>query len=177
MFVHWGHGSQEGRELSWPLVGGFATLPGDPAGIDEYHATAATFAPEPGAAKEWARVAREAGMGYAVLTTRHHDGFSLWPSAVSDWSVGQFLPGRDLVQEYVDALRGEGLRVGFYYSLSDWHHPDYPAFTEADKPYSFLAYRRPEPDAWGRYVAYVEAQLRELTGYGPIDLLWFDGQW
>jgi alpha-L-fucosidase len=117
-------------------------------------------------------------MGYCVLTTRHHDGFSLWPSAVSDWSVGQFLPGRDLVREYVDAVRSEGLRVGFYYSLSDWHHPDYPAFTEADKPYSFLAYRRPDPDAWARYLAYVTAQITELlTDYGPVDVLWFDGQW
>lgn len=179
MFVHWDHASQAGLEVSWPLVGGLGNLPGDPVGIDEYHSTAATFAPEPGAAREWAAAARAAGMRYAVLTTRHHNGFSLWPSAVSDWSVGRFLPGRDLVREFVDAFRAAGLEVGFYYSLSDWHHPDYPAFTEADKPYSFLAYRRPDdPAAWDRYLDYLFTQVRELlTDYGDVAVLWFDGQW
>src|SRR5690606_27939935 len=133
----------------------------------------------PGAAREWAAAARAAGMRYAVLTTRHHNGFSLWPSAVSDWSVRRFLPGRDLVREFVDAFRAAGLEVGFYYSLSHWHHPDYPAFTEADKPYSFLAYRRPDdPAAWDRYLDYLFTQVRELlTDYGDVAVLWFDGQW
>lgn len=179
MFVHWDHASQAGLEVSWPLVGGIGNLPGDPVGIEEYHSTASTFAPEPGAAEQWAEAAAAAGMRYAVLTTRHHNGFSLWPSAVSEWSVGQFLPGRDLVREFVDAFRAAGLQVGFYYSLSDWHHPDYPAFTEADKPYSFLAYRRPDdPAAWDRYLEYLFAQVRELlTDYGDVAVLWFDGQW
>ena len=178
MFIHWDHASQAGLEVSWSLVGGLGNLPGEPVGIEEYHSTAATFAPEPDAARAWAAAAKAAGMRYAVLTTRHHNGFSLWPSAVSDWSVGQFLPGRDLVREYVDAMRAEGLRVGFYYSLSDWHHPDYPTFTEADKPYSFVAYRRPQPEAWERYREYLFTQVRELlTYYGDIAVLWFDGQW
>jgi alpha-L-fucosidase len=96
----------------------------------------------------------------------------MWPSAVSDFRSEQ-----DLVGAYVDAFRAEGLRVGLYYSLSDWHHPDYPALTDDDRPYSFSP-RRPAPDAWSRYVDYVFAQVTELlTGYGPIDVLWFDGGW
>ena len=90
-------------------------------------------------------LAAAAGARYAVLTTKHHDGFALWPSALSDWTIARSPYRGDLVGEFVDACRAEGLRVGLYHSLSDWHHPDYPAFTEADKPYPFIAYRRPTP--------------------------------
>jgi alpha-L-fucosidase len=115
-------------------------------------------------------------MAYAVLTTKHHDGFTLFPA--SDFGVGQTLPGRDLVAEFVDATRAAGLRVGFYFSLSDWHHPDYPAFHDGMRPYPMLAYPRPEPARWERFLAEMRAQLTHLlTAYGPVDLLWFDGGW
>ena len=87
-------------------------------------------------------------------------------------------PGVDLVREFVEACRTEGLRVGLYYSLSDWHHPDYPAWRDEDRPYPYIAYPRPEPAAWERYREYLRGQLTDLlSNYGQIDELWFDGQW
>jgi alpha-L-fucosidase len=112
-------------------------------------------------------------MRYGVLTTKHHDGYALFPS-----EHGDFGSPRDLVREFVDAFRAEGLRVGFYYSLSDWHHPDYPAFTEDDRPYFRYLGRRSSAEAWARYQDYLFGHLRELlTNYGDISVLWFDGQW
>jgi alpha-L-fucosidase len=177
MFVHWSHCSQLGCDLSWPLVGGpgipGVSIPVVPA--TTYHAGADTFCPEPGAARRWMALARQAGMRYAVLTTKHHDGFALWPTEATDWSIARTPYGGDLVAEFADAARAEGLEVGFYFSLPDWHHPDYPALTDADRPYSFGNRRRPSPEAWGRFVDVLFAQVRELlTGYGPVAVLWWD---
>ena len=109
-------------------------------------------------------------------TTRHHDGFALWPSLQGELSVAGPAPGLDLVRD-VDACRTEGLRVGLYYSLSDWHHPDYPAWRDEDRPYPFIAYPRPEP-AVGAVRPVLRGQLTELlSDYGDIDELWLDGQW
>lgn len=179
MFVHWGHSSVAGRELSWPMVGGVSVLPfSDAVLVADYQATASTFCPKKGAAKQWAARAADAGMGYLVFTARHHDGFSMFDSKHSDFTVARGPYGNDVVAEVVDAARAEGLRVGLYYSLSDWHHPDYPAFTDADRPYQLVAYPRSDPEAWGRYLEYLFGQVTELlTGYGTIDLLWFDGGW
>ncbi len=177
MFVHWGPISRRGWELSWPLVGGVPVLPySNDVAVSDYYAEALDFCPEPGAAREWMRLARGAGMRYAVLTTKHHDGFALWPTKLTEFSIAQTPYDGDLVDEYVQAARAEGLRVGFYHSLSDWHHPDYPAFREEDKPYmKFLGRRSAD---WNRYVDVLFGQVRELlTNYGEIDLLWFDGQW
>jgi alpha-L-fucosidase len=117
-------------------------------------------------------------MRYVVLTTKHHDGFCMWPTATTDFHIGNTRYGGDLVGEYVEATRAAGLHVGLYYSLADWHHPDYPAFTDEMGPYPFIAYPRPGDEAWGRFTDTMFEQLRELlTGYGPIDLLWFDGGW
>jgi alpha-L-fucosidase len=178
MFIHWTHCANRGFELSWPLVGGGVVAIPNAAdvAVDDYYRDALKFSPAPRAAKEWMSVAARAGMKYAILTTKHHDGFALWPTKQTDFSIAQTPYDGDIVGEYVDAARAEGIRVGFYYSLSDWHHPDYPPFTEADKPYlSFLGKRSP---TWDRYVDAMFGQVRELcTGYGPIDLMWFDGQW
>jgi len=175
MFVHWGHSAQQGVELSWPMAGGVDVLPHSrPAmSVARYESSASTFDPEPGAAKVWAALARRAGMHYGVVTARHHDGYSMWPTRRSDHSAR-----RDLVAEFVEAFRAEGLRVGLYYSLPDWHHPDYPALTDDDRPYAFGTARRSAPEAWARYTDYIFGQLDELlTGYGTIDVLWFDGAW
>jgi len=179
MFVHWSHVSQQGLELSWPLVGGLSALPCcQSVPVAQYHATAASFAPPPGSPREWLRVARRCGMRYAVLTAKHHDGFALFDTRLGDYSVMRSACARDIVREFVEAARAEGLCVGLYMSLSDWHHPDYPAMTDADAPYAFGSWRRSAPEAWDRYVAFLHGQVRELlTSYGTIDLLWFDGGW
>jgi alpha-L-fucosidase len=179
MFIHWGHVSQQGWELSWPLVGGAPVFPAcQDVPAAEYHAGATRFSPTPGAARDWMARARRAGMTYAVLTTKHHDGFALWPTRAADWSIARTPYGGDLVREYVDAARAEGLRVGFYFSLSDWHHPDYPPFTDDDRPYRYGQVPKPTAEQWERFVAVLFRQIAELlTDYGRIDVLWFDGGW
>jgi alpha-L-fucosidase len=179
MFVHWGHVSQRGWELSWPLVGGLSVFPAcQDVPAATYHESAATFAPRPQSAREWMARAKRAGMRYAVLTTKHHDGFALFPTRAADFSIASTPYGGDLVREFADAARDAGLRVGFYFSLSDWHHPDYPPFTDADRPYRMGLAPRPSREQWERFVACLFAQMRELlTEYGAIDLLWFDGGW
>ncbi len=179
MFIHWAASSQRGWELSWPLVGGVGALPGaQNVPVAEYHATAATFNPTKFDPRGWAQLARRAGMRYAVLTSKHHDGFAMFHTRASDYSIEHTPFRRDIVREYLDAFRAEGLRTGLYFSLIDWHHPDYPAFTDADKPYRFGQWRRGTPEQWEGYVRFMFTQLRELlTNYGAIDLLWFDGGW
>ena len=179
LFVHWGHVSQQGWELSWPLVGGLSALPAcQDVPAAAYHESAATFCPRPNSPREWLAHAKRAGMRYAVLTTKHHDGFALFPSRAGDFSVAASRYRGDLVGEFVDATRAAGLRVGFYYSLSDWHHPDYPPFTDACRPYRYGQVPQPTEAQWARYLDFLFAQIRELlTSYGPIDLLWFDGGW
>jgi alpha-L-fucosidase len=107
--------------------------------------------------RAWARLAAESGMRYAVLTAKHVDGFCLWPSRHTDYSVAATPARRDWVGEFVDAFRAEGLAVGLYYALLDRHCPFY------------------EDDA--RYAAYVRDQVEELCGYGSLCELWFDGAW
>lgn len=124
----------------------------------------------------WARLARLAGMKYAVITTKHHDGFCLFDSEHTDFKATNTPARRDLIRQYVEAFRAEGLKVGFYYSLLDWHHEHYPI----DRLHPL----RDLPDGQGpkaikrdtsRYVDYLHKQVRELmTNYGKIDILWFD---
>jgi alpha-L-fucosidase len=179
LFIHWGHVSQRGWELSWPLVGGLQVFPRcQDVPADEYHAVAGSFSPRPRSARDWMARARRAGATYAVLTTKHHDGFALFPTQAGDWSIAATPYRGDLVREFVDAARDSGLRVGFYFSLSDWHHPDYPAFTDAARPYSYGLAPRPSAEQWQRYLVFLFAQMRELlSNYGTVDVLWFDGGW
>lgn len=179
MFVHWGHSSQQAIELSWPLVGGVAALPAcTDVPVDAYHASAATFDPQAWDPVALAKRAKRLGMQYAVLTTKHHDGYAMFDTAVSDYSVMHSPYGRDITRSFVEAMRSEGLRVGVYFSLIDWAHEDYPRFVEADKPYRFGQWRQPTPDGWARFTDFMFAQIRELlTNYGRIDVIWFDGGW
>jgi alpha-L-fucosidase len=179
MFVHWSHSSQQGIELSWPMVRGNPVLPRcTTVSVDQYHASAPTFDPRAWDAPALARRARRLGMTYAVITAKHHDGYAMFDTHVSDFSVVRSPYGRDIVGEFVEALRAEGLRVGLYFSLIDWRHPDYPAATDADRPYGPATWRRPSPEQWARFIDFMFAQVRELlTQYGPIDMLWFDGGW
>ena len=142
---------------------------------EEYERYVRYFDPDLCDPREWAKQAKAAGMKYAVLTTKHHDGFCLFDSAYTDYKATNTPCGRDLVKEYADAFRAEGLHVGLYYSLLDWHHPEFPI--------DWYHPLRKHPDAEAIsstrnmeiYVEYMKNQLRELmTGYGRIDILWFD---
>jgi alpha-L-fucosidase len=154
MFIHWGLYSILGRE-AWAL--GDEDIP-----LDEYEKLGRQFQPPRAVARDWARLARESGMRYMVMTTKHHEGFCLFNSNLTSYCAPQLGPGRDLVEEYVEAARAENMHVGFYYSLMDWHHPDWR-----------LA--KTDPAARKRFVDYTHGQLRELmTNYGKIDILWYD---
>lgn len=126
---------------------------------------------------EWARLAKAAGMKYAVLTAKHHDGFCLFDSKLTDYKATNTKAGRDLVLEFVDAFRAEGIRVGFYYSIIDWHHPDYPHYGDRVHPMrdSQAEKAREASRDFERYLAYMHGQIKELCeNYGRIDLFWFD---
>jgi alpha-L-fucosidase len=155
MFIHWGLYSILGRG-EWVMV--IEDIP-----ISEYEQLATQFNPKPHAAREWARLAKEAGMKYMVMTTKHHDGFCLFDSKYTTYNAVKSAAGRDLVREYVDAVREQGLRVGFYFSLMDWHSPDW-------------AVCKTDAAAAKRFVDRVHAEVRQLmTEYGKIDELWYDG--
>jgi alpha-L-fucosidase len=157
MFIHWGLYSVLGRH-EW-------VMENEGIPVSEYERLADQFKPKPNAARDWARLARRAGQKYMVMTTKHHEGFCNFDSKLTDYCATKRGPGRDLVREYVDAARAEGLRVGFYYSLMDWHHPD-GARSKTDE-----AARR-------RFVDYIHGQVKELmTNYGKIDILWYDVPW
>jgi len=123
----------------------------------------------------WARLARTAGMKYAVMTAKHHDGFCLFDSQYTDYKATNTPAKRDLIREYVEAFRAEGLKVGFYYSLLDWHHPDYPIAGDSIHPYRNNPEYQDHRGNLPRYVEYMHHQVEELmTNYGKIDVIWFD---
>lgn len=125
--------------------------------------------------KKWARAAKEAGMKYVVLTAKHHDGFCLFDSQYTDFKSTNTKCGRDLVKEYVEAVRGEGLKVGLYFSLLDWYHEDYPHYGDDHHPMRDDPAYSNEGRNFDRYVEYLHNQVREIcTNYGKIDILWFD---
>jgi alpha-L-fucosidase len=157
MFIHWGLYSVIGQH-EWAMEN-----EGIP--VAQYELLAKHFTPRPNAARDWARLARRAGQKYMVMTTKHHEGFCMWDSKLTNYCAAKQGPGRDLVREYVEAARAEGLRVGFYYSLMDWHHPD-GARCATDE------------DSRKRFVEYTHGLIRELlTNYGKIDILWYDVRW
>ena len=157
MFIHWGLYSVLGRH-EWVMEN--EGIPGP-----EYEQLAKRFNPKPNAARDWAKLARRAGMKYMVMTTKHHEGFCHFDTKTTSYCAPKQAAGRDLVKEYVEAARAEGLRLGFYYSLMDWHHPDGARCAEDEA-------------ARQRFVQYIHTHLRELlTNYGKIDILWYDVSW
>ena len=180
MFVHWGlysgmAGTWDGKPVG--TSGGMEWIQQRvKADTDTYAAAALPlFKPQPGFAKEWARLAKEAGCRYIVFTTKHHEGFALHDSAVSDYDAGSTLH-RDLVKEIVEAARAEGLRVGFYHSVIDWHHDQYEYARSKQLPHPL--HGKPYPNGTrdhAKYVDYLHAEVDELvSNYGPIDVLWWD---
>ena len=124
--------------------------------------------------KRWAALAKQAGMRYAVLTAKHHDGFCLFGTKTTDFNAVSAC-GRDLVGEFVEAFRAEGIKVGLYYSLLDWHHPDYPHWGDLHHPLRNDKTQTNEHRDFSRYLDYMHEQIRELcTNYGKLDILWFD---
>ena len=153
MFVHWGLYAFIGRN-EWAHA--IEAIP-----MKEYEKLALKFKPKRRPARAWARLARDAGMKYMVMTTKHHEGFCLWDTKHTDFNAKNAC-GRDLVAEYVDACREFGLKIGFYYSLMDWHHPDGAR----------CAY---DSEARKRFNDFTIGLVKELmTNYGKIDILWYD---
>lgn len=180
MFVHWGlysglAGTWDGKPVA--TSGGMEWIQQRVKADTDTYATRAIplFKPAPGFAREWARLAKEAGARYVVFTTKHHDGFALHDSRVSDFDAGSVL-NRDLVKEIVSALRAEGLRVGFYHSVIDWHHDQYEYARSKQLPHPLRG--QPYPNGTRdhrKYLEYLHAQVGELlSNYGPIDIMWWD---
>jgi alpha-L-fucosidase len=169
MFIHWGLYALPARH-EW--VKNMERLTNE-----QYQKYFENFNPDLYNPKEWAKMAKEAGMKYVVLTAKHHEGFCLWDSKFTDYKSTNTPIGKDLIKEYVEAFRAEGLKVGFYYSLIDWHHPDYiidkyhPQRQEYDSAYARLNKGRD----MNKYREYMKNQVRELlTNYGEISIIWFD---
>lgn len=216
LFIHWGIASVRAMNISWPMIPGRAlatkriddpaerarivregdyNLNGKPNGItpNEYFAMAKDFNPQHYDPDKWIAAAKAAGFQYVVLTTRHHEGFALWPSAFGDFDTKNFMGGRDLLKPYVEACRKYGLKVGFYYSPPDWYfdrdfknfiygrgasnNPELPPVGPDLKPRTTTHSDAEIAAHRAAYVAKVNGQVEELlTRYGKIDLLWFDGR-
>ncbi len=167
MFIHWGLYSIPGRG-EW--VRSNEQMP-----EDDYLPYFREFNPRSYDPKAWAKAAKKAGMQYVVMTAKHHDGFCLFDSGYTDFKSTNTPLGRDVVRDFVEAVRGEGLKVGLYFSLIDWHHPDYPHYGDRYHPMRNHPEYGNENRDFDRYLDYMHAQVREIvTGYGKLDILWFD---
>jgi len=169
MFIHWGLYAMPARH-EWVKRYEHMTN-------EDYEKYFEMFNPDMYQAREWAKMAKAAGMKYAVITTKHHEGFCLFDSKYTDYKSTNTPIGKDLIKEFVEAFRAEGLKVGFYYSLLDWHHPDYtidrnhPLSVSTDEEYDKLN----EGKDMDVYRQYIKNQVRELlTNYGKIDIIWLD---
>ncbi len=169
MFIHWGLYAQAARH-EWVKNHERITN-------DDYQKYFEIFNPDLFNPTDWAKKAKAAGMKYAVITSKHHEGFNMFDSKYTDYKVTNTPYGKDIIKEWVDAFRAEGLKIGFYYSLIDWHHPDYTI----DRVHPQRANTKEEYDALNKgkdmavYREYLKNQVREiLTNYGKVDILWLD---
>jgi alpha-L-fucosidase len=157
MFIHFGLYSVVGRH-EWVMEEEGIPVP-------EYEQLAKQFNPVPNSARAWAKLAKQAGQKYMVMTSKHHEGFCNFDTKLTNYCASKQAAGRDLLHEYVEAARAEGLRFGFYYSLMDWHHPDGARCAN-------------DEDARKRFVEYTHGLIHELmTNYGKVDVLWYDVSW
>jgi alpha-L-fucosidase len=172
LFIHWGlyavpAGEWKGKTDHGEWIRTSAKIP-----LSEYERFAGRFNPLRFDPDQWVRTAKAAGMKYIVITTKHHDGFCLFGTHETDFNVMSTPFRRDVMKGLSDACRREGMKICWYYSIMDWHHPDYLPRREweADRPDTGADFRR--------YVRYMKAELKELlTEYGPVGVLWFDGEW
>nr|WP_321355667.1 alpha-L-fucosidase [uncultured Draconibacterium sp.] len=169
MFIHWGLYAQAARH-EW-------VKKNERISDEDYEKYFEIFNPDLFDPSEWAKKAKASGMKYAVITTKHHEGFNMFASEYTDYTVMNTPYGKDIIKQWVDAFRAEGLGIGFYYSLIDWHHPDYTI----DRVHPQSATTKEEYDELNKgrdmnvYRKYLKNQVREiLTNYGKIDILWLD---
>ena len=181
IFIHWGIYSAGDTSESWAFFRGEVPY-------DTYMAQAKTFTAEHYDPEAWADLFATAGAKYAVLTTKHHDGFALWHTRQNTLNAVEGAPaGRDLIAPYCDALRRRGIKVGLYFSHLDWSHPDYATILpKGPQPHEHSTFHAnpfgypqngESPERWERFLQFHRAQLMELCDQFQPDLLWFDGDW
>ncbi len=174
MFIHWGLYSQPAGKWKDKTTGFGAEWIQEQKAIpsSQYSVLAKTWNPTQYNPREWVRLMKAAGIKYVCITTKHHDGFCLWPTKMNDdWNIACTPGGKDLLKPLADACRAEGLQFCIYHSVMDWHHPDWPG-----RP-AFNDYAKGQPDK-ARFKQYLYGQLKELfSNYGPIGMVWFDGTW
>jgi len=173
LFIHWGlYAIPAGEWNGKPVPGlGEWIMHGAGLTVEEYQPLARQFNPVRFDAREWVRIAKNAGMKYIVITSKHHDGFCLFDAKNSDYDVMATPFKRDILKELAAACKKEGIRLCFYHSIMDWHHPDYLPRRPWDK-------RPAEGADFDRYIGYMKQQLRQLIqDYGPLGIMWFDGEW
>jgi alpha-L-fucosidase len=180
MFIHWGlyavpAGEYKGRQSKqigeWIME--WANIP-----RAEYEKFAPLFNPVKFNAREWVRIARDAGMKYIVITSKHHDGFSMFNSAVSKYNIVDATPYRkDPMRALADEAKKQGLKFCFYYSIMDWHHPSAYVDAPGKDPTAGHGVTNLKPGAKGEYVRYMKEQLKELVNAYDPAVLWFDGEW
>ncbi len=172
LFIHWGLYAVPAGEWNGNTGHGewIRTTAEIPLGV--YDNLLGKFNPVKFDAREWVGLAKDAGMKYITITTKHHDGFALFDSKAGDFDVMATPFRRDVMKELADACRAEGITLCWYHSIMDWHHPDYLPRREWEKT------RSADDADFGRYVGFMKEQLKELTShYGKIGVLWFDGEW
>ena len=173
MFIHWGVYSVPAGQWQNETNYGEWFLEQTHMPVSQYEKYADQFNPVKFDATAWVRAAKAAGVKYIVITSKHHDGFGMYRSDLTDWCIKRTPFQRDPLTELAAACKAEGIKFCLYYSIMDWHSPDWGN----RRPWNDLAAKDGPPDM-DRYVAYMKGQLKELlTRYGPIGLLWFDGQW
>lgn len=164
IFIHWGIYAVNGIDESWSFYNNYISYTDYMKQLNGF--TAKKYNPN-----NWAKLIKESGAKYTVITTKHHDGVALWNSKFGTLNTVNKTPAkRDLITPFINAVKKQNLKVGLYYSLLDWSHPDYPNFTRTKKRY------KEDQNKWNRFSKYNFGQLEELTRYNP-DLYWFDGDW
>ena len=164
IFIHWGIYAVNGIDESWAFYNEYLSH-------EDYLKQVDGFSAEKYDPQEWAKLIRDSGAKYSVITTKHHDGFALWDTEYGDLNVMNSPVGKDLIEPFAKAVRKNDLKLGLYYSLPDWSHDDYPNLTRNKKRYSKDSLR------WEMYLDYYQGQLKELSERFKPDLYWFDGDW
>ncbi|MCC6155641.1 MAG: alpha-L-fucosidase, partial [Candidatus Hydrogenedentes bacterium] len=168
MFIHWGPVSLKGTEIGWSR--------GKEVPREEYDRLFEQFNPALFDADEWAQIAKDAGMRYLIITSKHHDGFCIWDSQYTDYDIMSTPFKRDVLGELSAACKKAGLAFSTYHSILDWYQPDYNTIDAQGGP--GFALRAGQTPSMDRYVEYLQNQLREIvTKYGPLQSMWFDGEW